>query len=63
MNQYHLLVAFLVFGLMAGCRPQPETEKQTGPEPVMSQVNHVEWSKNAIIYEVNIRQDSPEGTF
>lgn len=26
-------------------------------------VNHVEWSKNATIYEVNIRQYTPEGTF
>ncbi len=28
-----------------------------------SQVKNVEWSKNATIYEVNIRQYTPEGTF
>lgn len=26
-------------------------------------VTHTEWSKNAIIYEVNVRQFTPEGTF
>lgn len=29
----------------------------------LSQVKHVDWSKNATIYEVNIRQYTPEGTF
>ena len=28
-----------------------------------SAVVHPEWSKNATIYEVNIRQYTPEGTF
>jgi glycosidase len=63
MKSYHLLIALLVFGFMTGCRPRPETKRQTGPEPVITDVNHVEWSKDAIIYEVNIRQYSPEGTF
>ncbi|NBC26607.1 MAG: alpha-amylase [Bacteroidetes bacterium] len=27
------------------------------------ELNHPEWSKNAVIYEVNIRQYTPEGTF
>ena len=27
------------------------------------QLKHPEWSKNASIYEVNIRQYTPEGTF
>lgn len=29
----------------------------------VSQVPHTDWSKNATIYEVNIRQYTPEGTF
>lgn len=28
-----------------------------------TKVNHNEWSRNAVIYEVNIRQYTPEGTF
>ena len=36
--------------------------KQFAP-PQRSAVKHTEWSKNAVIYEVNIRQYSHEGTF
>lgn len=32
------------------------------PKPYV-EINHPEWSKNAVIYEVNIRQYTPEGTF
>jgi alpha-amylase len=28
-----------------------------------TEVNHTEWSRNAVIYEANIRQATPEGTF
>ncbi|MDP4208392.1 MAG: alpha-amylase family glycosyl hydrolase [Bacteroidota bacterium] len=31
--------------------------------PPHSEVKHVDWSKNAVIYEVNIRQYSKQGTF
>ena len=31
--------------------------------PPKSQVIHPDWAKNAVIYEVNIRQFTPEGTF
>ncbi|MEI6433579.1 MAG: alpha-amylase family glycosyl hydrolase [Bacteroidota bacterium] len=41
---------------LAACSPKPTAEK-SGPSP------HVEWSRNATIYEVNIRQFTPEGTF
>jgi cyclomaltodextrinase len=32
------------------------------PKPYV-ELNHPEWSRNAVIYEVNIRQYTPEGTF
>lgn len=32
-------------------------------KPFISEVIHPEWSKNAVIYEVNVRQYTPEGTF
>jgi glycosidase len=38
-------------------------KKTTVPSPPRSEVKHEEWSKNAVIYEVNIRQFSREGTF
>jgi 1,4-alpha-glucan branching enzyme len=31
--------------------------------PKLSEVKHPEWSRNAVIYEVNVRQYSKEGTF
>lgn len=32
-------------------------------KPFTSEVVHPEWTKNSVIYEVNIRQFTPEGTF
>jgi glycosidase len=32
-------------------------------KPFVSEVVHPEWSKNSVLYEVNIRQCTPEGTF
>jgi glycosidase len=32
-------------------------------KPFVSEVVHPEWSKNSVLYEVNIRQFTPEGTF
>ncbi|MDA3953321.1 MAG: alpha-amylase family glycosyl hydrolase [Bacteroidales bacterium] len=37
--------------------------KQQNKEITFKKVNHPEWTKNANIYEVNIRQFTPEGTF
>ncbi len=31
--------------------------------PAATTVNHPDWSRNAVIYEVNVRQFTPEGTF
>jgi glycosidase len=55
----------ILFGLMImlvagiGCTPKQPTG-QLPQEPVFK---HLEWTKNANIYEVNIRQYTPEGTF
>jgi len=32
-------------------------------KPFVSEVVHPEWSKNSVLYEVNVRQYTPEGTF
>ncbi len=49
-----LLILTLVF---SGCTPR-ET-----PTENVSRVNHPQWSIHANIYEVNVRQFTPEGTF
>ena len=48
-----------LFILSAACT-QPSTMDAVAP---VSKVEHPEWSKNATIYEVNVRQYTPEGTF
>ncbi|MBO6621544.1 MAG: alpha-amylase [Balneola sp.] len=53
-----LLLSIFVASVFGACTP---TEKPVEKKP--SQVVHPEWSKNANIYEVNIRQYSEEGTF
>ena len=47
-----VVLAFIVFAC------QPATKKAESPK------SHIpEWSKNSVLYEVNIRQYTPEGTF
>jgi glycosidase len=56
-----LLVIILAIVLtFIGCSSK---EKKTELEPFVSEVVHPEWSKNTVVYEVNIRQFTPEGTF
>jgi glycosidase len=53
-----LLVLTLTAGLFFSACTQPEKKSQS-----VEGIQHVEWSQNANIYEVNIRQYSEEGTF
>ncbi len=56
-----LLVLFILIILtIAGCSI---AGKKKELKPFVSDVVHADWSKNAVIYEVNIRQFTPEGTF
>ena len=43
---------------LAACGGQPETVAATGPLAA-----HPEWARDAVIYEINVRQFTPEGTF
>ncbi|HTX88711.1 MAG TPA: alpha-amylase family glycosyl hydrolase [Bacteroidales bacterium] len=61
MTRYPFLIVIVITGLVtaafllyAFCVPKKE---------IPSAVVHPEWSRNATIYEVNIRQYTPEGTF
>lgn len=51
---------------IAACLPgfaqQPTTQTATRL-PAKTTVTHPEWSRNAVIYEVNVRQATPQGTF
>jgi glycosidase len=50
-NLFILILAVVVFA----CQPQTKKEVKVGHGP--------EWVKNSVLYEVNIRQYTPEGTF
>jgi cyclomaltodextrinase / maltogenic alpha-amylase / neopullulanase len=58
MANFRFLFLILIVGLL-----NVSCQRASVDEPLTSQVNHPEWSKNANIYEVNIRQFTPEGTF
>ena len=50
------ILRYLLFALLLFLSVKINAQQQTD-------VKHPEWSKNATIYEVNIRQYTPEGTF
>jgi glycosidase len=62
MKEQILKLALLVIGiaaLVAACRP-----KDLLPEsPLKSSVTPAEWTRNIVLYEINVRQFSDEGTF
>ncbi|HEX2936321.1 MAG TPA: alpha-amylase family glycosyl hydrolase [Bacteroidales bacterium] len=53
----------LIFGIIAGVLISCKRVKKVEVKQPDSEVKHPEWSKNAVIYEVNVRQYSKEGTF
>ena len=53
-----LILAFLL--LLTSCQP---AKKQETPKPFQTTVQHPAWSRHAVLYEVNIQQYTPEGTF
>ncbi|MFC1688357.1 alpha-amylase family glycosyl hydrolase [Pseudomonadota bacterium] len=52
----------LVIGLSAQTARSDVVEKNYEPSPYV-QITHPEWSRDAVIYELNTRQFTPEGTF
>lgn len=56
-----ILPVIFLFILVSCSEPKKETHARKAPP--QSFVVHPEWSRNATIYEVNVRQFSPEGTF
>ena len=60
-------IAAMAFSASAltSCSTQPASGAAPAPSgtTVVSSVDHPAWSRNAVIYEVNIRQYTPAGTF
>ena len=59
MNKKLLIILVLSAGLAGGCQKGSENNIDL----VQTEVIHPEWIKNSVMYEVNIRQYTPEGTF
>lgn len=57
------LLIVLCAGTIIGCKAEKPAEKLTLDSTAATRSFHPEWSKNSVIYEVNIRQYTPEGTF
>lgn len=55
---FTILLAVIV--IIAGCSL---FGKKKAAKPFVTEVVHPEWSKNAVLYEVNVRQFSDSGTF
>jgi len=59
-----IAVVLILLFLTSGFLVVPELQAQTATKPhKVTNVKHPEWATNANIYEVNIRQFTPEGTF
>lgn len=59
--QIVLLSAFIAF-VSIGCSTD-DSSQSLDETTIQTLINHPEWTKSANIYEVNIRQYTPEGTF
>jgi len=56
-----ILVLFLALTItITGCSI---FGKKKEIKPLISDVVHPEWSKNSVLYEVNVRQYTEQGTF
>lgn len=56
---FYFLLGLLTLGSTA-CRQEIKSNEESKP---IIQVTHPDWSKNVSIYEINVRQFTPEGTF
>lgn len=69
MNKGHLLVCAIASVLLACGQPGGPETTETNPPASQTQTERYtkprvpDWGKNATIYEVNLRQYTPEGTF
>jgi len=59
--KFQLITFCFLIGLVA-CQQSPKSEESQTEEEMTESTSHDDWSKNATIYEVNVRQHTPEGT-
>jgi glycosidase len=63
----HLVLSLLALPALVACGGAPRGDAAADRSPASAapvvSVTHPEWTRNAVIYEVNVRQYTPEGTF
>jgi len=62
MKEHIIKIILLFIGiitLVVACRPR----KPVVAEPLKTSVVHADWTRNMVLYEINVRQFSEEGTF
>ena len=66
MKGFNTVVSAVILLVLFGCS-QKEQKTNTGDERYIPkkyvELKHPEWTRNATLYEVNVRQYTPEGTF
>ncbi|WP_088653137.1 alpha-amylase family glycosyl hydrolase [Geofilum rhodophaeum] len=60
MINYKLKILVILMAVFAACNQTPPAQKEA---PVASQAPVPQWLNDAVIYEVNVRQYTPEGNF
>ncbi|MEA1876425.1 MAG: alpha-amylase family glycosyl hydrolase [Bacteroidota bacterium] len=63
MKKFGLLFLVSCILVLSGCQENSQNNKDNNELISTTEVIHPEWVKNAVMYEVNIRQFSSEGTF
>jgi glycosidase len=61
-HKFLIAICALVLGL-TGCKKSEDATAATQTAPEGKKIQTPDWAKNATIYEMNIRQYTPEGTF
>ena len=56
-----VIVLFVATALFFSCK-QIADQKKEEPESFISEIVHPDWSKNVVLYEINLRQFTREGT-
>ena len=57
-----LFIFVILIMITSSCNMSENKQTVCNPKPYV-ELKHPEWSRNATIYEVNVRQYTPEGTF
>ncbi|MFB0973155.1 MAG: alpha-amylase family glycosyl hydrolase, partial [Bacteroidales bacterium] len=55
MKRFVYALPLLLLVLLTGCKPKSQYP--------ITEVTHPDWAESGVIYEVNVRQYTPEGTF